>query len=185
MSSGQMAQNERFNRLFQVSEFYYFKILRSTDIAGQHPVIDRAAAYWRNKCRDQGLPARADIRPEEIRHLLPHLALLDVIPDKVDVRLHTRLIGTHVTRYFGEITGRDIRDMENEDASERIYHMSSLAMADRAPVLSRVRGFAPDKEHLEALALYCPLGHPESDDIAMIMACITVDFVSERDMQDR
>lgn len=182
MAIGQKARNERLKRLFQVSELYYFKILRGADIAGQHPVIDRAADYWREKCGSDDCPRRTDIRPEDIRALLPHISLLDVLQDEAGFKLHTRLIGTHVSHYFGEITGRDIHDMENTDAAGRVYHMSSLAMVDRAPVLSRVRGFAPNKEHLEALALYCPLKAQQSDDIAMIMACVTVGFVSQSDI---
>jgi len=181
MSIGHPASSDRLRRLFQASELYYFKILRGKGITDQHPVIDKAAAYWREKCPEHALPSRADIQPTEMRTLLPHLALLDVAPTADGFRLHTRLIGTHVTHYFGEMTGRDIREMPNQAAAERIYHMSGLAIEDRAPTLSRVRGFAPDKEHLEALALYCPLRAPQSDDIAMIMACVTVDFVSLRD----
>lgn len=67
-------------------------------------VVRRAYAYWSGKLDGDRLPARADIRPEELRHLLAWIFLVDVTHNPL--RFRYRLIGSEITRLAGvERTG--------------------------------------------------------------------------------
>jgi hypothetical protein len=73
-------------------------------------------AYWASLRRSGRLPGRADIRPEDLKRLLPTVSLIDVLPDG-DYRL--RLAGTGLYSVYGrEITGRRLEDVYNSQAAE-------------------------------------------------------------------
>ena len=62
-------------------------------------------AYWLKKKGTQAAPPRSAIAPEEIRHLLPHILLIDVVGDPP--RFRARLVGSAlVTAYGEEVTGK-------------------------------------------------------------------------------
>jgi len=154
------ADEDSLRSLIQSAEYSGFEIFEGEDAKGRNPVADLYYDYWLDKCRGDRLPGRQDIRPEELRGYLPHSVLMDLREEASayqDFRLIVRLIGTHVVEAYGELTGLDIADMDNAAAAERIYRMSALARDQRLPVLSRVLGFAPGREHMEAYALYMPL----------------------------
>ena len=54
--------------------------------------------YWMSKCSDNVVATRAQINPNEIKHILPLIAMMDVIDDGNDFRV--RLIGSEVQRYL-------------------------------------------------------------------------------------
>lgn len=73
-------------------------------------------AYWASLRKSGRLPGRADIRPEDLKRLLPTVSLIDVLPDG-DYRL--RLAGTGLYSVYGrEITGRRLEDVYNSQAAE-------------------------------------------------------------------
>ena len=180
MTFGPHLGGKSLKALFGGTDFYHFRIFGTAEIVGHNPVADDVLAYWQGKCRDGTLPRRADIRPEELKQDLPHIVLLDLVPDSDAThgfRLITRLIGTHVAQYFGEITGRDIADMENKAAAKRIYHMCALAKEHKQPFLSVVKGFAPGREYMEAFALYLPLSD-DGETVDKIMVAVDVGYAT-------
>ncbi|HEX6866224.1 MAG TPA: PAS domain-containing protein [Caulobacteraceae bacterium] len=73
-------------------------------------------AYWASLRRDGRLPGRADIRPHDLKRLLPTVSLIDVARDPLDYRM--RLAGTGLYTVYGhEITGRTLRDIYSRDAA--------------------------------------------------------------------
>jgi len=59
--------------------------------------------YWDAKRGERRMPARRDIDPAEMRHLLPHIMLIDL----VDGQGRYRLMGTAVAQGIGrDLTGR-------------------------------------------------------------------------------
>jgi PAS domain len=70
-------------------------ILRTRRAAGAD-VIAVALAYWNRKRGTRAMPARADIDPVEIRHILPNIILVDVLCDPLDFRC--RLVGSEIER---------------------------------------------------------------------------------------
>lgn len=67
-----------------------------------HPLPAEAAAYWRSKVLAGRLPTRADIDPLEIRSLLANVLMFDC----AGPRYRFRLMGTAMSGFFGELTGR-------------------------------------------------------------------------------
>ncbi len=73
-------------------------------------------AYWSSLRRDGRLPGRADLRPHDLKRLLPTVSLIDVARDPLDYRM--RLAGTGLYTVYGhEITGRGLRDIYSRDAA--------------------------------------------------------------------
>lgn len=65
--------------------------------------------YWRLVGRG-GVPARRDIDPADIPHLLRNIILIDV--ERAPIRFRARLCGTEVDRLLGRgFTGRYLDDM--------------------------------------------------------------------------
>ena len=82
-----------------------------TDAASciRHPKIRELYGYWLAKRRGRRAPARADIDPLELRSVLPHISLFDVV--EPGLRLRFRLVGTAVTVIAGETTGKFIDEL--------------------------------------------------------------------------
>lgn len=79
--------------------------------------------YWRSKGGEAGCPTRADIRPGDIKALLPCISLLDILdgsPAGEARRLRVRLAGTRLRDYLGvETTGRCLDEFDLGD--QRLY----------------------------------------------------------------
>jgi hypothetical protein len=78
-------------------------------------------------------PRRADIRPEDIRDLLPYVFLLDVIG--LPHRFRVRLVGTSIVHEYGqEITGRFVDQIDISDMRSRLLAEYDEAVTRRVPV---------------------------------------------------
>lgn len=90
------------------------QLATSTTAARSHQEI---FAYWASLRRDGRLPGRADIRPQDLKRLLPTVSLIDVERAPLDYRL--RLAGTGLYSVYGrEITGRRLRDVCSREAAD-------------------------------------------------------------------
>jgi hypothetical protein len=66
--------------------------------------------YWQDIRGDRNMPSRADLIPENIVRLLPHLTLVDV--EEKTGRYKFRLIGTETVKTFGkDVTGKYLDEM--------------------------------------------------------------------------
>jgi len=63
-------------------------------------IVAQAYEYWLSKARTGRLPRRLDIKPEEIRHLLPYVFLVDVMMAPACFRY--RLVGTSIEQWAGQ-----------------------------------------------------------------------------------
>jgi len=89
--------------------------------------VEAAFYYWSSKCGAEGLPGRADVRPDEMRAVLPHVFLVDVRHAPLEFRF--RLVGTNICRLAGRnYTGHRL----NED--EYGPHWGSVHQAYRRAV---------------------------------------------------
>jgi hypothetical protein len=73
--------------------------------------------YWDSKRAGRAIPARHDIDPAEMRHLLPHLSLVEAT---IEGRFRYRLVGTRVVQDLGrDVTGTEVgaRDPVARDAA--------------------------------------------------------------------
>ncbi|MBN9571278.1 MAG: PAS domain-containing protein [Alphaproteobacteria bacterium] len=72
-----------------------------------NPTLAVLLDYWNAKRGARPMPARKDIRPNELKEHLGWVNLVDVLPGGQDFRY--RLIGTLVTEYFlAESTGQTV-----------------------------------------------------------------------------
>ena len=83
---------------------------RQSDLIFERRELTEFLDYWRSKCGGRKFPARADIRPREIQHLLPWLHMYDTAGDKGEH--HVRLLGTslsHASRDdWGDLRGKPV-----------------------------------------------------------------------------
>lgn len=69
---------------------------------------------WCERRGERDCPSRADFTPVELKRWLPHVVLLDYLPEKKDCRI--RLVGTAIAELFPrDPTGMLIRDLHNGD----------------------------------------------------------------------
>ena len=83
------------------------------------PDLRQAFDYWIAVRGDHGLPARADIRPEDVPDLLPKLFLLEPTADRIDFAF--RLAGTDLRAVYGvEPTHRPVHSLFHPAIADRL-----------------------------------------------------------------
>ena len=87
--------------------------------------------YWRLVRGRRFAPGRADIDPNDIRPLLPVLALIDVVAGD---RFRFRLAGDDVTAQFGRgLIGKRVEEVLRDDSYERLITLFDLVRTSRRP----------------------------------------------------
>ena len=75
--------------------------------------------YWDTLKQGRLMPARSDIKVEDLKKYLPTLMLLDF--DKEKETFYIRLLGTACVKYYGELTGKVMNDYEqHSEAVKRL-----------------------------------------------------------------
>ena len=83
-----------------------------------NPTLQRFYEYWLDKCRDDRLPARADIDPVDLHDMLPGIIIIDVVPEGGRRRFRFRLFGTaHVEFNQRDLTGKFIDEVFRPEVS--------------------------------------------------------------------
>lgn len=150
-----------------------FQIVKYADTTGRTDMTDFFLDLWRSKGGDEKTIKRANISPLEMKKYLEHVVLMDVQRQDGNWNLIVRLIGSHVVAYYGEITGKDVRDMANSKAIERIYYISRRVIEHKEPAMTISPAFSPEKEYMEAVALYLPL-FDDNEEVVKIMVAVHV-----------
>ena len=150
-----------------------YSIYRGSEIKGRNKAADFFHTFWCALCKDGHKPSRSDIKPAAIKQFLNRVVLMDVLGEQPDFQLVVKLIGTHVTAFYGELSGMDINAMPNKEAAKRIYKTCEQVLQHAEPVLSVTTGISRDKIHLEAFALYMPL-YNDDGKISKIMAAVDI-----------
>lgn len=128
--------------------------------------------YWRRKRRDRPVPDRADIDPVEMVPWLPHLLLVETMPEIPDVRF--RLIGTWVAGRTGrDDTGKSLTEIGISDSRARVR--DAYLEAARLGRACRRTGPFHDRsgiqKHLPAERLLLPLTRGGSE-VSLVLAAI-------------
>jgi len=88
--------------------------------------------YWAGLRKRGSLPRRSDVDPGRIKRHLPTVSLIQVARDPLDYRL--RLAGTGLYGlYGGEITGKRLTDVYNDDAADYWRAELDQIVAERRP----------------------------------------------------
>lgn len=119
----------------------------------EHPVLEALFRFWSGKKAALGhLPSRRDISPSEIKKLLPHIAIADVIDDGEDFRF--RVCGTMISEGAGvELTGKSWQSFTGtENIIARSRHL--VETAEPYYITNQRAHWAPkDFQHYTVLAL--------------------------------
>lgn len=137
--------------------------------------------YWRRCARGRRMPARSDIDPVAIPHLLPGLSLLHIEPDG-DARY--RLAGTRVREIYGmEVTGKSVFELDFRDKASYWRAAYGRVIRDGVPMQGAVRGPVAARDHLVLFWLRLPLGEENGpvDRILGYDAAVPVSLASFRD----
>ncbi|WP_341898716.1 PAS domain-containing protein [Ferrovibrio terrae] len=126
------------------------------------PVLQQLLRYWESKRAPDGrLPARRDLDPLEIRSLLPHIYLIDVVPGSTAGRLRfrIRLLGEkHVDIYGTGLVGRMIDDIFPAAVAAEFTRLYAAVARRRAPVINRGQvSWIHNKDWLQYEGLHAPL----------------------------
>ncbi len=136
-----------------MAEQYYNRILPLADI--KSPNIRLAYDYWLACRGGREMPARADLRPEDMKGFLGTVSLVDVQADPLDFRYS--LFGSVVAEEYGfDMTGRSVRKLRPPEIGALLWSLFEEAHRARAPQLHMV-GFESATQRREFERLILPL----------------------------
>lgn len=144
------------------------------------PRLRHGYEYWNAKRGPRRMPSRADLDPAEIKPLLPHVVLMEVVRDAafelLDFRY--RLIGTAVDgNSSGRFTGRVMSDIPHQRQPSRLWSNFEWVVAERQPKTSRVPYAGPHQDFLSVVDLVMPLS---ADGETVNMLFCVVDYVARK-----
>ena len=114
--------------------------------------------YFNDKTRGKRLARRSDLNPADLKKYLPGIVIFDVLADENgDVQdLSIRLLGTTAASFFGEYTGKNISEYENNPVAKRILGASRQAKINRLPVCCSGTSIIKEKTHRDVHSLFIP-----------------------------
>jgi hypothetical protein len=105
-------------------------------LAACHVTLQRLYDYWDLKRGQRPMPPRSDLDPADMKALLPHLILIDVVPD--ERRYVYRLVGTREVEMRGaDPTGKAIRDAYYAESADETMTYLDRVVKTQKPVLYR------------------------------------------------
>jgi hypothetical protein len=136
------------------------------------PVVRDAYSYWLDKCGDRSMPRRSDVRPEELRALLPHIFLVDIGGSPLEFRF--RLVGSEITALAGkEYTGLAVNEADYGPQWGRIHKSYLNVAVSRRPEVDFYNAPWRDREFLYYERLVAPLSS-DGEDVDMLFGCLHV-----------
>jgi hypothetical protein len=97
-------------------------------------LVQTMHAWWEAACGDANVPDRADLHPEEMRRLLPHMFIADAEHDPFRVRY--RLVGTKAVEVTGFcITGHYLDELLSAEPDQPWMDHYRRAYLTRKPLL--------------------------------------------------
>lgn len=119
----------------------------------------RFLAHFAYKMFDGKLPSRADVKPHELKPYLLKMVILELVKGDEEPfsDVVTRLIGSDVEHFYGNMTGRSVNEHPNKNAVARTLDAIRKVVELRAPVLADTVGRLADGNDLSVKSLYIPL----------------------------
>ncbi|HXJ02472.1 MAG TPA: PAS domain-containing protein [Micropepsaceae bacterium] len=102
------------------------------------PELKELYGVWQKLRQARRMPARREFDPASVRHLLPHLMLIDVFPEMArERRFRVRLHGTAQVQYQGtDWTGHYPHEKTDQAAADRLCAVGDHIVATREPWMS-------------------------------------------------
>ena len=138
------------------------------------PVLRTALAYWEGKRRGRAMPERGDIDPCELRQVLAHLQITEVIDG--GSRFRYRLVGTAIVQAFGaEFTGRHVDELISGERDSFVHACYRAVCASRRPAFVRSKYITTKTVDLTANRLLVPLSE-DGAAVSQILGALTFEF---------
>ncbi|MFD2204368.1 PAS domain-containing protein [Kiloniella antarctica] len=132
--------------------------------------------YWNKMRGDRLMPARADLDPADLQHLLPHILIHEVQLEPLDFKY--RLIGSEIALHLNDNhTGSWISTIPHQKKPSKLWTMLEKAVTDRAPVIANPPYIGPYKEFKTIEDIVLPLS-VDGEKVNMLFIC--VDFLKDK-----
>jgi hypothetical protein len=141
-------------------------------VAGDHVRLTGLYRYWEAKRGERKMPARRDLRPEEMREFLGYLVLVDVEAGSPS-KFRFRLVGAEIAGAYG----RDMTGLYVDDVLPLSYRNLLLRHYGRAtevarPILHRVKFMEWTGKTHELIRLILPLSEDNQTVNMLVMASV-------------
>ena len=135
-----------------------FSLCVAEELESPIPKLATMLGYFEQKTQGERLPCRADIVPAEITQALPEVAILSLGYDEgALVDIVVQLMGTTLTDYYGEHTGRSISAFGDTGIADRIFAACTYCLAQRQAVVSSAEALSEERPYMRVRALMVPL----------------------------
>ena len=145
--------------------------------APRHPVLQKLLEYWQSKRGTRIVPSRADIRPSEIKSLLPDVMMWNV--NASGERFTMRLIGENIVRFVGRNqTGKPATIDMPPDAAQAMIDILTQVVETRTPRFRIGRAFwLQEKSFRQFEACYLPLSS-DGEAVDIVLGGVKFDFTT-------
>jgi hypothetical protein len=137
-------------------------------------VLRTVLDHWERRRGTRAMPARRDIDPIELRQVLPHLQITEVIDG--GARFRYRLVGTAIVEAFGaEFTGKYVDELVSGERDSFVHGCYRAICAARRPAFVRSKYITTKNVDLTANRVLAPLSE---DGVAVnqILGALTFEF---------
>lgn len=125
-------------------------------LARSSDAVKQMYRYWRSKCIGDRLPRRSDIDPAEIPRFLPHITIVEVVPD--ERRYVYRLVGTSEVEIRGrDPTGKSVTEGFFGPSLDDALSCYDRVVATRSPHYDDAPYVTPDGRYSDDETLFLPL----------------------------
>ena len=125
-------------------------------LARSSDAIKQMYRYWRSKCGEGRMPQRGAIDPVDIPRLLPHITIVEVVPD--ERRYVYRLVGTKEVEIRGrDPTGRSVIEGFFGPSLDDALGCYDAVVRTRAPHYDDAPYITPDGRYSDDETLFLPL----------------------------
>ncbi|MCC3859900.1 PAS domain-containing protein [Pseudemcibacter aquimaris] len=120
---------------------YHVSNLELNDVQGVKDLKSDAQKiiyeYFQGKTQGMRLARRDDIDPSEIKSYLPSSVIADIVRNEQGevIDLELRLMGTLVTEFYGELTGKNLSNYGDPDAVSRVMTAVRAFNETRRPLI--------------------------------------------------
>lgn len=138
-----------------------------TRLSTPHQALRALHSYWLSKKGSRIAPPRAAIWPDELRALLPNIALVEVIG--TPPRFRFRLFGSNLVDAYGEdITGRFADEVDLDGIGCRIHDDATSVVRERRASVAQIAYKTGDGRHLQYERVLLPLSD-DGETVNMIL----------------
>lgn len=139
--------------------------------APRHPDLKTLLQYWESKRGGRLIPLRVDIKPSDIKPLLPDVMIWNAVEP-----FTIRLVGDHIAAFVGvNNTGKSAIEGMTPDAAKSMIGVLNTVIAAKAPRFRAGKAFwVPEKAYRDFEACFLPLSD-DGNNVDTILSGIKFD----------